>query len=414
MFEVYIWVVAFVSLYISVFWIIVSTQSKSKELPKIKNLPFVSIAVPTWNEEKTIVNTLKSLINLDYPKDKLEIIVVNDGSNDKTAEVVKKFLVNTKINYIKLVSQENRGKAGALNTALKLAKGEYFGVFDADSITSRKALKLMLPYFYSKDIGAVISPIKAFKPKNTIEKIQRLEYIFSSFIRKLMSSVGTLHITHGVLSLFRTGVARKLGGFDEKRNRNLTEDFEMALRLRKNHYQILLCEENVNYTKVPSSLKSLWFQRVRWFRGFIVNSFGYRDMVMRKRYGLLGRFQMPLEFLTLITVFTSVVIIGYQLVLSVYNFFMKLAILKLHFFDYFKIPTLRQFVLDINYKVLFPFVVAFVAGIYLYIMAHKYVNEKWKFHVVSFIYLFLYPLIRSAQWVHAFILETFRAKEKWR
>jgi len=245
-------------------------------------------------------------------------------------------------------------------------------------------------------------------------KIQRLEYIFSSFIRKLMSNVNTLHITHGVLSLFRTGVIRKLGGFDSKFNRNLTEDFEIALRLRKNDYQILLCEENVNYTKVPNNLKSLWFQRVRWFRGFMVNTLRYKGMVMRKRYGLLGRFQLPLELLTVCVVFISAGFMGYQVIIRLYNFFIKLSILKIHFFDLFKIPTIKQVVLEINFKLFFSFFVVLIAGIYLYIIAHRYVDEKWRFHLVSFIYLFLYPIIRSLQWVHAFILEVLGAKERWR
>ena len=300
-----------------------------------------------------------------------------------------------------------------MNTGLKIAKGEYFGVFDADSVASKDALKLMLPYFSDKTIGAVISPIKVADPKTTIEKIQRIEYIFSSFIRKLMSNIGTLHITHGVLSLFQTGVLRKLGGFDDKFNRNLTEDYEMAMRLRKNHYQILLCEENVNFTKVPDNLRTLWFQRVRWFRGFIVNGIKYKSMIMNKRHGLLGRFQIPLELLTLIIVFTSFGFMGYQIFRRLYNFAVKVFLLKMEIF-YIDIPSLKNFILQINFNLFFPFVVTLMAGLYLYIIAHRYVNEKWQFHLVSFIYLFLYPMIRSMQWIHALVLELMGAKERWR
>ena len=414
MFEIYIWIISFVSLYISIFWIIISSRLEKNQSNELKEFPFVTVAVPAWNEEETIINTVKSLIQLDYPKDKIEIIVVDDGSKDDTSKILKNFLKKEKISYVKVIKQNNTGKAGALNTALKIAKGDYFGVFDADSLASEKSLKLMLPYFSNEKIGAVISPIKVLNPRNTIEKIQRLEYIFSSFIRKLMSNVNTLHITHGVLSLFRTGVIRKLGGFDSKFNRNLTEDFEIALRLRKNDYQILLCEENVNYTKVPNNLKSLWFQRVRWFRGFMVNTLRYKGMVMRKRYGLLGRFQLPLELLTVCVVFISAGFMGYQVIIRLYNFFIKLSILKIHFFDLFKIPTIKQVVLEINFKLFFSFFVVLIAGIYLYIIAHRYVDEKWRFHLVSFIYLFLYPIIRSLQWVHAFILEVLGAKERWR
>ncbi len=412
MYEIYIWIVAFLSLYVSVFWIIISNQIKLKNFPKIKNYPFITIAVPVWNEEKTIINTLQSLIELDYDKDKLEIFVINDGSTDSTEKILKEFLKKNKLDYIKLISQKNKGKAGALNTALKYAKGQFFCVFDADSVADKNSLKLMLPYFFSDKIGAVISPIKVYEPKNWIERIQRLEYIFSSFVRKLMSNVGTLHITHGVLSIFRKDIIEKLGGFDD--NKNLTEDYEMAMKLRKNHYQILLCEENINYTKVPNTMKTLWFQRVRWFRGFIFNSLKYKDMIMKKRYGLLGRFQIPLELLTVLIVFASVGFFSYQLIKKIYNFFIKISILKLHLFDFFTIPTFKKFILEMNFKIVFPSFIVLITGLYLYTIAHKYLREKWKFHLVSFIYLFLYPVVRSLQWVHALILQLTKAKGKWR
>ena len=412
MLEIYIWVISFIALYVSVFWIIVSSYNKSKKILNLKYSPYVTIAIPVWNEEKTVIGTLKSLIGLDYDRNKLQIIVVNDGSTDKTKNVVEDFLNENKgLKHIKLINQKNKGKAGALNTALKITNSEYFAVFDADSIANSKALKLMLPYFDSDKIGAVITPIKVADPKTVIEKIQRIEYIFSSFVRKLMSNIGTLHTTHGVLSIFRTDVLKKLGGFDE--NKNMTEDYEIAMRLRKNHYQIVLCEENINYTKVPDNLKSLWFQRVRWFRGFMFNGIKYKEIVMGKRYGLLGGFQIPLEILTLFIVFFSFGFMGYQIFRSLYNFIIKVYISRMEIF-YINIPTIKEFILRLNFKIYFPFIATLIAALYLYIMAHRYVDEKWKFHLASFIYLFLYPAIRSTQWIHALILEIFRAKEKWR
>lgn len=415
MFEIYIWAIAFISIYVSIFWIIVSSLSKVKQKPQpLKNYQKVSICIPAWNEEKTVIRSIKSLLELDYPRDKLEIIVINDGSTDKTKTIVDDYIRKNKLKNVLLINQENRGKAGALNTALKYAKGEYFGVFDADSIASKEALKLMLPYFQTEEnVAAVISPIKVYDPKNVIEKIQRIEYIFTSFVRKLMSDVGTLHITHGVLSIFKKDIIEKVGGFDEKINRNLTEDLEIALRLKRNHYQIVLCEENVNYTRVPDKAKVLWFQRVRWFRGFMINNLGYKDMILNKRYGLLGRFQMPLEILTLVIVFSSLGFLAYQLIKRLYSFAIKISILKWEIFN-INIPTLKQFILDLNIKLLFPIIASLIAGLYLYTMAHRYTKEKWSFHLVSFIYLFLYPFFRSIQWVHALLLELFKAGRKWR
>ena len=412
-FELYIWIISFLSLYVSVFWIIISSHNINKKLREFKEWPTVSIAVPAWNEEKTIIKTIESLTSLDYDKDKLEILIINDGSKDNTQKIVKEFLDSSNLNYVKLINQKNTGKAGALNTALKIANGEYFGVFDADSLANPKALKLMLPYFTSDKVGAVISPIKVSDAKNVIEKIQRIEYIFSSFVRKLMSRVGTLHVTHGVLSLFRKDVIQKLGGFDDVKNKNLTEDYEIAMRLRKNHYDILLCEENMNYTKVPDKVKGLWLQRVRWFRGFMVNGLEYKSMIMSKRHGLLGRFQIPLELLTMIIVLFSFGFISYNFFRELYKIAVKVYIVRWELLN-FSIPSIKEIILTINFKIVFPFIVTLIAGLYLYNLAHKYANEKWQFHLVSFIYLFLYPFLRSLQWVHAFFLTVFGAKERWR
>jgi poly-beta-1,6-N-acetyl-D-glucosamine synthase len=407
-FEIYIWLICFVSVYVSLFWMIIS----SKKLKKIerKDIPYITIGVPAYNEEKSIRETLESLANLDYPRNKLEIIVVNDGSKDKTKEIVEKFISENKDLDIRLINQENKGKGAALNNAIKGCKGVYFGVFDADSKASKDILKNLIKYFDSDEVGAVITAIKVHNPKTTVEKIQRLEYIFSSFIRKLMGMIGTLHTTHGVLSLFRKDIIKKLGGFDEH---NLTEDFEIAMRLRYHNYEVRMCEEGWCYTTVPKTFRELWVQRVRWFRGFMHNSLKYKEIVLNKKYGLLGKFQIPLELLTLIFVFTSVSLIGFNFIKQLVNFFSRILIYGWEVFA-FELPTIKELILSLNWNIFFPTIISLIAGIYLYFKAHFNVEENWKFHIVSFIYLFVYPLLRSLQWIHAFILESTNARKKWR
>jgi len=408
-FEIYIWIICFLSVYVSIFWIIVS-NNKDKNKIKRKELPLVTIAIPAYNEERGIWNTLKSLTGMDYPKEKLEIIVVNDGSKDKTREKVEEFIKKNKSFNIILINQENKGKGAALNNALKIAKGEYFSVFDADSIAGKDVLKSMIEYFDSEKVGAVITAIKVYEPKTSIEKIQRLEYIFASFVRKLMGNVGTLHTTHGVLSLFNKDIIKKLNGFDEK---NMTEDFEIAMKLRHNHYEIKMCEEGFCYTQVPSNFHSLWTQRVRWFRGFMSNNIKYKDMVMNKEYGLLGRFQIPLELITLALVFISVGLLGYNGIEYIVNLIYKIIILRWEIFD-IGIHSFKELILGINWMIFFPSTISLIAGLYLYFKAHYYIKEKWRFHFASFIYLFVYPVLRSLQWIHAFYLESTKAKKRWR
>ena len=137
-FEVTIWVMYLVALYYSVFWLlVVFDKGFSEKKTKLKRLPLVSVIVPAYNEEKTIGNTIKSLLSLDYPHDKLEIIAVNDGSKDNTLKVIEDIIKNNKNRNIILINQLNQGKARSLNNGLKIAKGEFFACLDADSVVEK-------------------------------------------------------------------------------------------------------------------------------------------------------------------------------------------------------------------------------------------------------------------------------------
>ena len=149
---VYLWVLAFISVFVSLFWMIVNSVSKQhkKEIVVLKNFPKVTVAIPVWNEEKSIISTLECILNLDYPLDKLEIIIVDDKSTDNTVGVVKKFISKHK-NILLIEHSKNKGKAGAMNTALSKARGDFFWVYDADSYCSRDLLKNRVSRFYEKN-----------------------------------------------------------------------------------------------------------------------------------------------------------------------------------------------------------------------------------------------------------------------
>jgi len=266
----------------------------------------------------------------------------------------------------------------------------------------------MIPCF-SDSVGAVIAGINLRKPKSVIAKMQRIEYVSASFMRSLMSNIGTLHITHGALSVFDVEILRKVGGFDED---NLTEDFEVAMRLRSKGFQIKFCEGVFTETKVPESFKSLWRQRVRWFRGFMRNNIKYRSFILNKKYGLLGRFQIPLELLMLALVFVSMSLMAYHIWNYIGNAVFRLVNLGWDSFIFsFDFDGILY---GFNFKIFFPIAVTFALGLYLYIMAHKYLGQKWKFYFPTIIYLFLYPMIRSLQWFAALMLEIFGARKRWR
>lgn len=412
-FTFYIWSMAFLSVFVSLFWIIINSVIKQhgNKVINLREYPLVTIAIPAWNEENSIVSTLECILNLDYPKEKMQIIVIDDNSKDNTSKVTKEFIFKHR-NIQLLKHSKNKGKAGAMNTALKYAKGEFFWVYDADSYASKELLKNLVCKFYERDsdnIGAVVAITLIKNQGNWVEKMQRLEYVMTAFMRKMMGSTDTLHTTNA-LSLFRTNTLKKIKGFDEG---NLTEDFEIAMRMRYNGYKIVMCEKGNFYTRVPSKIKNMWFQRVRWFRGFIHNTIKYKKMAFNRQFGLLGLFQIPLEIFVLLTLFFSISLFGYHIFGEVINLVSMIYITGYNFFGYFELPSLDQFLLELNWRLLFPFFVVLCSGVYLYIEAHRYVGEKWKFYIPSLLYLFVYPLFRSMQWIHAALLEIFGAKKKW-
>ena len=173
----------FLLLFLSIFWILVlfSKDSKKEQETTMKNQPFFSTIVPAFNEEKSIKGTLTSLINLDYPQEKMEIVVVNDGSTDNTQAIVENFIREHPDFNIRLINQENQGKGKAMNVALKEIKGEYFACLDADSFVASDALQVILPLFKEKRVAAVCPLLKVKKPINILQKVQWCEYIINMF-----------------------------------------------------------------------------------------------------------------------------------------------------------------------------------------------------------------------------------------
>lgn len=249
--------------------------------PKPIRYPSISIAVPAYNKGKYIAKTVRYLLALDYPK-KPEIIVINDGSSDNTREIVKSLPVKF------IDKKKNGGKAKAVNDALRIAKGEIFGVVDAETFLKKDVLKNLIGYFNNKKVGAVIGSLKAYKPKSILERLQQIEYIFSILMRKSLTFLDCLYVTPSC-SFYRKDLLRRFDGFDE--NKNLTEDLEIALRLHKAGYKI---EHSVNadaFTVVPETFRALLSQRVRWYRGTLQNLVKHKDLLFEKSD--FGFFLMP-------------------------------------------------------------------------------------------------------------------------
>ena len=409
MIQTIIFVLSFASLYLAVLTLSFLYLSEDPKATG-KECGSIAITVPCHNEEKRIEACLSSLLALDYPKDKIAIIAVDDGSTDKTVASIQSFTKKHLNSNIRLIRQSQKGKASALNTALASTNTEFFGVVDADSLADKAALKPLLPYF-SNNTAAVITALKVHHPRNIYEKVQHIEYIIAIFIRRIMSALNTLHITPGVLSVYRTHILKDLGGFDAS---NITEDFEIALRIKYNGYDIKLAPESITYTSVPGTFTSLWKQRIRWFRGFISNYLSYKDMFFNRKYGLTGYYQLPVGVIS-VPLFLFMVALGVgTLVSNIFEDTIRTFTIPSYFFERFlEIPTLDALVYGQNFKILIPVFFIFAIGILLFIVAHRQIKEKIINPFAILIYFLVYPLLTGINWISAISHELMQSKKRW-
>lgn len=254
--------------------------------------PSVSMIVPCYNEASTVGGTAESLLALDYPKDKLRIVLVDDGSTDDTLAVMQRFAHEPQVTVI---TQKNGGKHAALNAGIEISEGaQIIGCLDADSFVAPSALREAVVCFSDENVGAVTAAMSVHTPRNFVEQMQNAEYILGIALRHILAAVNGIHVTPGPFSLYRRSVIDTLGGFRQGHN---TEDMEMALRIQRAGLIIDSAPRAKVYTKTPRSVPALVKQRVRWTTGFLRNVLNeYRDLIGNPRYGALGVIVLPLGF----------------------------------------------------------------------------------------------------------------------
>lgn len=310
---------------------------ESHKLSWMKDTPLcppITVVAPAHNEEKSIRVAARNLLDLDYPH--LELIVVNDGSVDRTLTELKdefrlrrvdslyvsqtktaqfKGLYRSDVDFRLIVVDKEAGgsKADAVNAGLNAATSPYVCVVDADSILERDALlRIMVPILADPErvvcAGGIIrvlngAQIKAGRverirlPRKPLEAIQVVEYLRAFLIgREAWAQANMLMIISGAFGVFRTDLVRAVGGY---RASAIGEDFDLVARLhrhlleQKADYEFHFVPDPVCWTEVPSDLQSLGRQRARWQKGLLDVLWPNRDMLFRPRYGRIGSIAMP-------------------------------------------------------------------------------------------------------------------------
>jgi len=307
-------------------------------------LPSISILAPAFNEEKTIIQNVYSLLSLEYPT--LELIVINDGSHDKTAErliehfelemidysmdspietaPLKGIYRNRKIPNLILIDKQNGGKADSLNAGINAASGEFICSIDADSLLESDALtKLMFRTLNSKRnliaVGGNIIPVNGCStdyglireihlPENRNARYQTIEYL-RSFITGRMgwARLNSLLIISGAFGAFKLSLVRSIGGYmtgkGSLRRDTVGEDMELVVRLvrflseKKEKFHVDYAHNANCWTEVPEDMGSLMKQRDRWQRGLIEILIYHKRMLFNPRFGAAGMIAFPYYYL---------------------------------------------------------------------------------------------------------------------
>ena len=294
--------------------------------------PTISILAPAYNEEATIEASLRALLALQYPS--LEVIVISDGSKDRTVQVlIDRFdLVPVKTIYeqriktklvhslyrsstypaLVVVDKENGGKADALNVGLSFATGELVCAMDADTLIEADGLQRMVrPFLYATDVVATGGTIRVVNgsevkfgrvvktrvPTNALAGMQVVEYLRAFLFGRLgWNRLGGNIIISGAFGLFRRESVLVAGGYLHD---TVGEDMELVLRLKRLSYErggpgkIAFVPDPVAWTEVPESLKVLGRQRDRWHRGLADVLWRHRRMMLNPRYGATGLVVFP-------------------------------------------------------------------------------------------------------------------------
>ncbi|MBW6461495.1 MAG: glycosyltransferase family 2 protein [DPANN group archaeon] len=415
MLEYVMLIISFIGLYISIIWINLLFLSK-KEIeesikPKKGYYPSITFTIPAYNEETTIAKTIESILNIDYPKDRYEIFVIDDGSKDNTAKIAKKY----KKEGVIVISTKNHGKGHALNVALKRSKKELFACVDADSYIEKESVIRLVQHFRKKEISGCSSSILIRNHKKIIEKIQVFEYMYAAIFRTLYSFINCMYVTPGVLSVYRTEDLKTEGYFDEADN--ITEDLEIALRLHNKHKHIAFEIRSITHTNAPDTFKALMRQRIRWFRGYIYNARKYKHMHLNKEFGLLGLFMLPLNILGIFIVFLTTTIVFNGIFTWLKYIYQRTIIAETSILNLIDILTIKQTLLTINFKITIPLLIITAIGLYMMYKAHKLIENKIdlspKSIIAFLLFLTVYSWIVTLSWICSLILELRKSKRVW-
>ncbi len=250
-------------------------------------LPSVALIIPAYNEATVILKTVSAALATRYPN--CRVVVVDDGSDDDTAQLVSAKYPDSSI--VTVLKKANGGKSAALNMAIALSEAEIVVTIDADTLIHPEAVGLLAQHFYESDVVAVAGNAKVGNRGNLLTKWQALEYIMGQNLdRRAFAWLNCICVVPGAIGAWRRSAVDKAGGFTED---TLAEDTDLTLHLLSDGGKITYEERAFAYTEAPETLASFWKQRFRWVYGTLQAMWKHRAVVLRRRYRALGMVAIP-------------------------------------------------------------------------------------------------------------------------
>lgn len=239
-------------------------------------LPMVSVVVPVFNEGPCVEAALRSLLRLRY--DRLEVVVVDDGSTDDTLQRALQLSRTEGHGRLRVLSKPNGGKAKALNYGIERASGELIMSVDGDSVVEPGALRVAVPHFSDPRVGAVAGYVRVVNTRSLWCKLQLTEYVVGlNLVRRAQGLFGAVGTVPGPIGLFRRSALRAVGGYDSD---TFAEDCDLTMKLLAGGWKVVFEPNAVSCTEAPESLLALTKQRYRWARGILQTVRKHRRLLL--------------------------------------------------------------------------------------------------------------------------------------
>jgi peptidoglycan-N-acetylglucosamine deacetylase len=249
--------------------------------------PAVTVLIPAHNEESVIVQTVTSVLLSDLTD--IHVIVVDDGSADKTLELLRTHFGNNEA--VQIIHQVNRGKAGALNNALSHARTDIVVTIDADTEIESDAIRKLLRHFSDATVGAVAGNVKVGNRSRWLTRWQALEYVTSQNMEKrAFDLLNCITVVPGALGAWRRKAIEDAGGITAD---TVAEDADLTIAIRRLGWRVTYDEEAVAWTEAPETPGALIRQRFRWTFGTLQSFWKHSSTLFRPKYGTLGFIALP-------------------------------------------------------------------------------------------------------------------------